>query len=93
MFLYEDNDLVCIFIPFGRIIPMETTNGTQWRYCYSLTDHQGNVRVEFAAHGGGQAELLQQTDYYPFGYTFHEHYDGFTPRMLTDDNKPLPLPW
>lgn len=67
-FLYEDNELVCIFTPFGRIVPMITANDTLWKICYSLTDHLGNVRVEFVAHGDGQAEQLQQTDYYPFGY-------------------------
>lgn len=45
-FLYEDNELVCIFTPFGRITPMETPFGIQWRTSYSLTDHLGNVRVD-----------------------------------------------
>lgn len=72
-FLYEDNELVCIFTPFGRITPMETAIDTQWRTSYSLTDHLGNVRAEFVAHSGGQAELLQQTDYYPFGYTMRRN--------------------
>ncbi len=52
---------------------METPFGIQWRTCYSLTDHLGNVRAEFVAHSGGQAELLQQTDYYPFGYTMRRN--------------------
>lgn len=72
-FLYEDNELVCIFTPFGRITPMETPKGTLWRTSYSLTDHLGNVRAEFVAHDGGQVELLQQTDYYPFGYTMRRN--------------------
>ena len=32
-----------------------------------LTDHLGNVRAEFCAHDSGVPELVQQTDYYPFG--------------------------
>ena len=72
-FLYEDNELVCIFTPFGRITPMETPFGIQWRTSYSLTDHLGNVRAEFVAYDGGQVELLQQTDYYPFGYTMRRN--------------------
>jgi len=68
-FMYEDNELVCIFAPFGRMRPMKTDQGTQWRTYYSLTDHLGNVRAEFAAHDSGQPELVQQADYYPFGYT------------------------
>lgn len=72
-FMYEDNELVCIFAPFGRMRPMETDQGTQWRTYYSLTDHLGNVRAEFVAHDSGQPELVQQTDYYPFGYTLHRN--------------------
>ena len=68
-FMYEDNELVCIFAPFGRMRPMKTDQGTQWRAYYSLTDHLGNVRAEFAAHDSGQPELVQQADYYPFGFT------------------------
>ena len=68
-FLYEDSELVCIFAPFGRMRPMNTGQGTQWRAYYSLTDHLGNVRAEFAAHDSGQPELVQQADYYPFGFT------------------------
>jgi len=49
--------------------PVKTEQGTQWRVYYSLTDHLGNVRAEFAAHDNGQPELVQQADYYPFGYT------------------------
>ncbi len=72
-FMYEDGDLVCIFAPFGRIRPMATEQGTQWRTYYSLTDHLGNVRSEFVAHDSGQPELVQQTDYYPFGYTLRRN--------------------
>lgn len=72
-FMYEDGDLVCIFAPFGRIRPMATEQGTRWRTYYSLTDHLGNVRAEFVAHDSGQPELMQQTDYYPFGYTLRRN--------------------
>ena len=72
-FMYEDGDLVCIFAPFGRIRPMATEQGTRWRTYYSLTDHLGNVRAEFVAHDSGQPELVQQTDYYPFGYTLRRN--------------------
>jgi RHS repeat-associated protein len=33
----------------------------------------GNVRAEFAAHDSGQPELVQQADYYPFGYTLRRN--------------------
>ena len=68
------------------------------RFTYdNLTDHLGNVRAEFVAHGGGQVELLQQTDYYPFGYTLrrddyastrpnHRLYGG---KELQDETNPM----
>ena len=76
--------------PLGRITSIETANGTQWRTSYSLADHLGNVRVEFAAHGGGQPELLQQTDYYPFGYILRRNdYGGVRPNLRLYGGKEL----
>ncbi|MCX6239671.1 MAG: RHS repeat-associated core domain-containing protein [Bacteroidia bacterium] len=34
---------------------------------YNLTDHLGNVRVTFGGHSSGGLEVLQVTDYDPFG--------------------------
>ncbi|MCX6239669.1 MAG: RHS repeat-associated core domain-containing protein [Bacteroidia bacterium] len=34
---------------------------------YNLTDHLGNVRVTFGGHSSGGPEVLQVTDYDPFG--------------------------
>ncbi len=72
-FLYEDNELVCIFAPFGRVIPMNTSNGNKWRYHYTIADHLGNTRVEFVAHGGAQPEVVQSSSYYPFGMTLRRN--------------------
>lgn len=89
-FMYEDNELVCIFAPFGRMRPMKTDQGTQWRAYYSLTDHLGNVRAEFAAHDSGQPELVQQADYYPFGYTLRrEDYGSQLPNRRLFGGKEL----
>lgn len=89
-FMYEDNELVCIFAPFGRMRPMKTDQGTQWRTYYSLTDHLGNVRAEFVAHDSGQPELVQQADYYPFGYTLRrEDYGSQLPNRRLFGGKEL----
>ncbi len=68
-FMYEDNELIAIFAPFGRIVPMNTSSGTEWNYHYHLTDHLGSVMVEFIAHDNSQPEVVQCNSYYPFGMT------------------------
>ena len=66
-FLYEDNELIAIFVPFGKIVPMNTSSGTEWNYHYHITDHLGSVMVEFIAHDNSQPEVVQRNSYYPFG--------------------------
>lgn len=38
-----------------------------YKFEYNLQDHLGNTRVVFGGHSSGKTELIQQTDYYPFG--------------------------
>ena len=75
-FLYQDNELSCIFTPVGRIVPMQYNDETFWKHEYNLKDHLGNTRIVFAAHPHGQPELMQQTSYYPFGMTLQQQNFG-----------------
>jgi RHS repeat-associated protein len=75
-FLYQDNELSCIFTPVGRIVPMQYNNETFWKHEYNLKDHLGNTRIVFAAHPHGQPEVMQQTSYYPFGMTLQQQNFG-----------------
>jgi RHS repeat-associated protein len=75
-FLYQDNELMAIFTPVGRIVPMQYNNETFWKHEYNLKDHLGNTRVVFAAHSHGQPEVMQQTSYYPFGMTLQQQNFG-----------------
>ncbi|MBG0780798.1 MAG: RHS repeat-associated core domain-containing protein [Bacteroidales bacterium] len=75
-FLYQDNELSCIFTPVGRIVPMQYNDETFWKHEYNLKDHLGNTRVVFAAHPHGQPEVMQQTSYYPFGMTLQQQNFG-----------------
>jgi len=71
---------------------MQYNDETFWKHEYNLTDHLGNVRVVFAAHGNGQPELMQQTSYYPFGMTMQQQNFGgeFTqPNKLLYNGKEL----
>lgn len=89
-FVYEDGELAYIITPFGRIVPVPTLMGTQWRYYYSLTDHLGNVRAEFCAHDSGVPELVQQTDYYPFGLALRsDDYGSIRPNRKLYGGKEL----
>nr|WP_319571059.1 DUF6443 domain-containing protein [uncultured Draconibacterium sp.] len=102
-FLYEDNDLKVIFTSAGRIVKIVDGSNVLWKYEYNLTDHLGNVRAVFAAHNNGIAELMQQTDYYPFGLVMNQQekvhleevknrylYNG---KELQDDNFGVSLDW
>lgn len=40
---------------------------TAFDYVYNLKDHLGNVRVSFSKDATGNAEIVQQDHYYPFG--------------------------
>jgi RHS repeat-associated protein len=75
-FLYQDNELSCIFTPVGRIVPMQINDETFWKHEYNLKDHLGNTRIVFAAHPHGQPEVMQQTSYYPFGMTLQQQNFG-----------------
>jgi RHS repeat-associated protein len=75
-FLYQDNELSCIFTPVGRIVPMQYNNETFWKHEYNLKDHLGNTRIVFAGHPHGQPEVMQQTSYYPFGMTLQQQNFG-----------------
>ncbi|MDA3944049.1 MAG: hypothetical protein PF694_10985, partial [Bacteroidetes bacterium] len=85
-FLYQDNELSCIFTPVGRIVPMQYNDETFWKYEYNLKDHLGNTRIVFAAHPHGQPEVMQQTSYYPFGMTLQQQNFG---GLLNQPNKLL----
>lgn len=73
IFVYDNNtqgdgtNLEFIINPKGRIIPL--TAGT-FNYEYYLKDHLGNNRVSFTDNNGdGNAEVVQESHFYPFGMT------------------------
>ncbi len=95
--------LKVIFTSVGRIVKVGEGSDALWKYEYNLTDHLGNVRAVFAAHDNGIPELMQQTDYYPFGMVMNQQevlnleqlqnkylYNG---KELQDDNIGVKLDW
>ncbi len=71
-FLYEEEELKVIFTPAGRIVKVVDEGNVLWRYEYNLQDHLGNTRAVFAAHDNGHPELMQTTEYYPFGMVMNQ---------------------
>jgi RHS repeat-associated protein len=71
-FLYENNELKAIFTSAGRIIPFDNGGETIFKFEYNLQDHLGNTRVVFSGHSNGQPEVMQVTDYYPFGMVMNQ---------------------
>jgi len=65
-FVYNGNQLEHIVSSEGRVIK----DGTTFEYQYFLRDHLGNVRVVFGEDEDGNAEILQEDHYYPFGLTY-----------------------
>jgi len=45
------------------------------RYIYSYTDHLGNTRLSYFKNAGGSAEVLEESNYYPFGLK-HQGYNA-----------------
>jgi hypothetical protein len=71
-FLYENGELKAIFTSAGRIIPFDNNGNTVYKFEYNLQDHLGNTRVVFSGYSNGQPELMQVTDYYPFGLVMNQ---------------------
>ena len=65
--VYEDNNLKAILTSTGRVVSEVSGQDVLYKYEYNLTDHLGNVRAVFRGTDNGSPELVQTTDYFPFG--------------------------
>jgi len=63
--VYMDEELDFILTEEGRI----TNTSSNYNYEYFLRDHLGNTRIVLQ-DGTSGLEILQETDYYPFGLKF-----------------------
>ncbi len=63
--VYDGSHLNHILTTEGRIRKEESV----FKFEYFIKDHLGNVRVVFGDNGSGNAELLQEDHYYPYGMT------------------------
>jgi RHS repeat-associated protein len=53
-----------------------SNNNVLYKFEYNLSDHLGNVGVSFAGHSNGVPEVMQLTDYYPFGLVMNQQNFG-----------------
>ncbi len=84
-FLYEDDNLKAIFTSAGRIVPIDIDGSVHYKFEYNLQDHLGNTRVVFSGHSNGQPEVMQVTDYYPFGMVMNQQ-NYFASGVLSNKN-------
>jgi RHS repeat-associated protein len=61
---YRNDTLEAVYMEDGRLT---FDNGMFKRFEYYLSDHLGNNRVLFSDDGSGNATILQNQDFYPFG--------------------------
>jgi len=73
-FQYKNNVLEFFPHPEGYV----KKTGTLYTYVYNHNDHLGNVRVSYQDDGGGNAMILEENNYYPFGLK-HEGYNYTLP--------------
>lgn len=73
--IYEGGKLSYIITEEGRLVNVGTNANPSFVHEYNLKDHLGNNRVTFLGTnlGGGALEVLQSTDYYPFGLTMNQY--------------------
>jgi RHS repeat-associated protein len=71
-FVYRDGDPDYLITGEVRVVFMD---GGLSYYEYHIKDHLGNVRVAFK-NNNSSPEVLQTSDYYPFGLRMGESYDN-----------------
>lgn len=88
-FEYDNTKALALMHTGEGLVEVSTTEGVKtYSYEYFLKDHLGNTRVVYNSSG----EVVQRTDYYPFGMTAGLGYNGnpdnkylFAGKELQDD--------
>nr|WP_251040601.1 RHS repeat-associated core domain-containing protein [Chryseobacterium sp. ISL-6] len=68
-FQYEARDTGTAFSQVLKFVPTAEGyyNFENNKYIYNYTDHLGNVRLSYAKSSTGSAEVIEESNYYPFG--------------------------
>ncbi|MEM9887466.1 MAG: T6SS effector amidase Tae4 family protein [Bacteroidota bacterium] len=87
---YFEGEMESIYHEVGRVFFEENLPV----YEYTLSDHLGNTRVVFRDDGTGNAQEVQQNDYYAFGLAFEMQEDRYNYKYNgIEDNRELSLDW
>ncbi|WP_062061794.1 RHS repeat domain-containing protein [Aquimarina longa] len=62
-FVYKNDQLQYMSTPEGYATP----NGSSYRYVYQFKDHLDNVRLSYTKNDTGNLEIIEESNYYPFG--------------------------
>lgn len=76
--VYKDGELDYILFKGGRIIITEKDNKKNIVYEYHLKDHLGNVCVASQIDQKGGINIVQKSNYYPFGLKLNTSYNAST---------------
>lgn len=79
-FQYKNN--VLLYFPTAEgYVNNTVTNGTNsYDYVFNYTDHLGNIRVSYKKNAQNVLEILEETNYYPFGLK----HEGYNSSLSTD---------
>ncbi len=70
-YVYKNGNLEYFSTPEGYVTP----NGNSYRYVYQFKDHLDNVRLSYAKNDAGNFEIIEESNYYPFGLK-HKGYNS-----------------
>ncbi len=74
-YIYKNNQLQYISTPEGYATP----NGNAYRYVYQYKDHLGNTRLSYTQNDSGNLEIIQESNYYPYGLTQRGYNSAVSP--------------
>ena len=78
-FVYENGQLQFFANQEGYTTPQ----GDKFRYVYQYKDHLGNVRLSYTKNETDDLEIVEESNYYPFGLT-HKGYNNIVSSLGND---------
>ena len=88
--VYQEGKLLYIITEEGRLMAFGEGNERKFINEYSIRDHLGNTRVAFMGSSlGGSIDVVQRTNYYPFGLVMNPGTNNINSNPSYSKNKYL----